>query len=223
MAKTLKQFDAEFSKLIASSEYSDEDVFNLGLKIGKMMQVTGTTEFRPSIFIEMEKKEIAYNNEKARKVPYSVIASKINDFVYELMRNAIKEQLIKHRYWTTNKRDYRYKDGKLDEEISSKYCIQFLSCTYKRLEEVYIFKFEFVGKLRDIILANTEETTFDVHYSNYGSDRKDETIDSNDAINDMSIDRINFISDLYDLELSVVEKFWIDLHKPFLFMMMKNS
>lgn len=57
MAKTLKQIDAEISKLIASREYSDEDVFNFGVQIGKLMQATGTTDFRPSVFIEQDERK----------------------------------------------------------------------------------------------------------------------------------------------------------------------
>lgn len=223
MAKTLKQIDAEISKLIASREYSDEDIFNFGVQIGKLMQATGTTDFRPSIFIEQDERNKKYEADKAHRETYAPLIDRIDKFVDDLMRQAVKEHVKKHWCWTSNKSDYRYTDGLIDDEISKKYCIQFVETKKDWNNDSYSFKFEFIGKLKEFLQSKSLPINFNVHYSNYGTDRKNESIDDRDAIADMSVDYIGFMQSLYDLELAEVEKFWVDLHKPFLFLMMKNS
>lgn len=221
MTKTLKQFDDEFSKLIASRDYSDEDVFNFGVQIGKMMQATGTTDFRPSVFVAKEELHIQIKAEELRRIPYKEYAEKISIFLDSLVHKAAAEQLKITSVWQPNV--IAINNGKLDASIAKKYCIQFVSSTYNSFNNYYTLQFEFVGKLCDFLKSKSLSIDFTVHYSNYHTDRKDDKIKYESAIEDLSVDYIGFVDSLYSLELAEVEKFWIDLHKPFLFMMMKNS
>ncbi len=221
MTKTLKQFDAEFSKLIASREYSDEDVFNIGVQIGKLMQATGTTDFRPSVFIEQEEQIRQDEAEKLHRIPYTDYVDKISIFLDSLVHKAATEQLKIKSVWQPNL--VAINNGKFDESIAEKFCLQFVGSNYNSFNDYYTLQFEFVGKLCDFLKSKSLPINFTVHYSNYHTDRKDDKIKYESSIEDLSVDHIDFVDSLYDLELAEVEKFWVDLHKPFLFMMIKNT
>lgn len=223
MSEIFKKIDVEISKCISGNDYSDEDIFNLGIQAGKLMQVSGTTDFRPTAFIETDKRKKIYETNKAHRLTYEPTIERIELFFEGLLKNAVTEHVRKHWCWTANQNDRRYKNGKLDEEIASKYCIQFVESKLNFAREGFNFKFELVWKLREFVESKSLSTIFTVHYSIYGTDRKDESIENHDAIADLSIINVELVDSLYKLELAEVEKFWVDMHKPFLFMMMKNS
>lgn len=144
----------------------DEELFNLGVELGRQLERNNIKSYRPTVFVEFEDKNNAYellSNEFNR----------IESVIEFLIHTAIKKHIDAHG-------DFEFSKGftctKFDSDIVEKFCIQLTRVTQQEYGGHFEAEFELSGDVLDLlkecsiaeyVRCDVENTSGDEHETIY--------------------------------------------------------
>ena len=207
-------FDARIRELIEGGGYKIEDVFNLGVELGRCLEKENLSDLRLSYFAEAEEKSDLRKN-------FGQLHRKVCDWLERLVKASIKDQINQNKFgeWSIGFNRLYGNNGEFDPSVVKKRYVQF--STVRRGEgEHFIAYFELQGKIRDLFEKHNQPTNFEI------------IVDNDDGEDYVSISKEGQIDSLYgcmisyncDLSKESVDdyaKFVNDLEKSLLLMLLE--
>lgn len=210
-------FDARIRELTEDKKYKLEEVFNLGVELGRFLEKEkeNLSDFRLSYFAETEEKSDLRKN-------FGQLHRKVCDWLERLVKASIKDQINQNKFgeWSIGFNRLYGNNGEFDPGIVQKRYVQFSSV--RRGEgEHFIAYFELQGKVKDLFEKHKQPTNFEI------------IVDNDDGEDYVSISKVEEIDSLYgcmisyncDLSTQGVEdysKFINDLDKSLLLMLLSD-
>ena len=140
MNTKINEIESELTNAIKKFGTNNEQVFNLGVKLGRELEKTNKPDYRLAIFSELEvEKDIS---EQARNIKRS-----IEKLLLSRVRLAITDIINANYGWTVGVGQYYNGDGKFSDEIIKKYDIQFDSIHQPNTNGHFDTYFSIKGKL----------------------------------------------------------------------------
>lgn len=119
----------------------DEDLFNLGVELGRELERNNVQSYRPTVFIDFENKNNAYEL-------LSIEFNRIESVIEFLIHTAIKKHMDIHG-------DFEFSKGftctKLDSEIVDKFCVQLTQVTQQEYGGHFEAEFELSGDVLNLL------------------------------------------------------------------------
>lgn len=138
MKKELDEIENAVVKHCSKLKRYDEHLFDLGIRLGRLLEQNDKATYRLQAFIDNE----AHNNLIQTK---QVEIERVNKSIEFLIRNAVAAFIEKHNYFEVNE----YRSTELDEEIAQKFFVQ-SSNTIHNDESSFRVEFELLGEVADI-------------------------------------------------------------------------
>lgn len=140
MNTTINEIESELTNAIKKFGTDNEQVFNLGVKLGRELERTNKPDYRLAIFSEIEaKKDIS---EQARQLKNS-----IEKLLLSRVKLAVTEIINTDYDWTVGVGSYYYGDGKFSDGIVKKYSVEFESISQPNTDGHFETYFSIEGKL----------------------------------------------------------------------------
>ena len=207
-------FDARIRELTEDRKYKLEDVFNLGVELGRCLEKENLSDLRLSYFSETEEKLDLRKN-------FGQLHRKVCDWLERLVKASIKDQINQNNFgeWSIGFNRLYGNNGEFDPSVVKKRYVQFSSV--RRGEgEHFIAYFELQGKIRSLFDKHNQPTNFEI------------IVDNDDGEDYVSISKEGQIDSLYgcmisydcDLSKDSVDnyaKFVNDLEKSLLLMLLE--
>ena len=172
-----KDIDAKVRQLTEDRKYKLEDIFNLGVQLGRHLEKEQIADVRLSYFAEFDEKT-------QLRSEFGQLHKSVCDWLERLVRMSIKEQISesKFRDWSIGFNRLYGNNGEFDASIVDKRCVQFKSVRRGEGEHFIAF-FEVQGKLKNLFDKHNQPTEFEIIVDNddgddYVSISKEEQIDS---------------------------------------------
>jgi len=172
-----KDIDAKVRKLTEERKYKAEDIFNLGVQLGRHLEKEKLADVRLSYFAEFDEKT-------QLRSEFGQLHKSVCDWLERLVRMSIKEQISesKFRDWSIGFNRLYGNNGEFDASIVEKRYVQFKSVRRGEGEHFIAF-FEVQGKLKNLFEKHNQPTEFEIIVDNddgddYVSISKEEQIDS---------------------------------------------
>lgn len=182
MTNKLKLIEAELAKVLDEYGPDIEEIFNIGVKIGRELESTNLPDYRLDIFIKKEERENL--REAIRKT-----RREIADLILNQVHAAIKEIIEEGDSWEVGVSSYYRNDGKFSEEIVNKYFVQFDSIQQRQTNGSFETYFSVKGKLEETFKRFEYGTTVEI------------TLDNDSGEDNTSINREHDIQNLYSPSL----------------------
>ena len=175
ISNEINKINFELNKLY-EDEYADENLFNLGIRFGRLLESQKSEDIALDFFLKQTEKadfSEAIDNQ----------VSQIKKILKLLVLAAMKMELNLSRNgcWHINTDSYSNDQHKLKEEVVEKYKIQVTRVHQASHESDLDITFTLEGKLREIFSAAGLNVFFQVSYSN----------DDGDYINYLEEDNLN--------------------------------
>jgi hypothetical protein len=172
-----KDIDAKVRQLTDERKYKAEDIFNLGVQLGRHLEKEKLADVRLSYFAEFDEKT-------QLRSEFGQLHKSVCDWLERLVRMSIKEQISesKFRDWSIGFNRLYGNNGEFDASIVEKRYVQFKSVRRGDGEHFIAF-FEVQGKLKNLFEKHNQPTEFEIIVDNddgddYVSISKEEQIDS---------------------------------------------
>jgi hypothetical protein len=172
-----KDVDAKLRKLTEERKYKAEDIFNLGVQLGRHLEKEKLADVRLSYFAEFDEKT-------QLRSEFGQLHKSVCDWLERLVRMSIKEQISesKFRDWSIGFNRLYGNNGEFDANIVEKRYVQFKSVRRGEGEHFIAF-FEVQGKLKNLFEKHNQPTKFEIILDNddgddYVSISKEQQIDS---------------------------------------------
>jgi hypothetical protein len=160
-----------------------EAIFNVGVKIGRELELNKLPDYRLDFFKNLENLENI--QEKIRTTKREVA-----DLILQQIHNAVKEIISDGTSWTVGVTSYHRNDGKFSDEIVKKYCVRFLSVEQPQTHGHFDTHFEITGRLGKT-------------FEKYGfSNRIEVTLDNDSGEDNMSIYSEDDVESFYSPSLN---------------------
>jgi len=190
-----------------------EDLFNLGVELGRELAAHNLVTYRSPIWEKREKE-----NKQDLEIRNAV--DKIEDFIATLVKLSVTEKIEETGSWSIAKGG-GYTLEKFSDEIVKKYNVQVLRCDMESYGGEFTVTFSVEGELAKLFKKHNVYDQFTVRiYNDCGEDHQaiynvkevDNYIDSVTA----------HIRDGNGWELGKCEDFLLEISKPYLFLITKN-
>lgn len=172
-----KDIDAKVRQLTEERKYKAEDIFNLGVQLGRHLEKEKLADVRLSYFAEFDEKT-------QLRSEFGQLHKSVCDWLDRLVRMSVKEQISesKFRDWSIGFNRLYGNNGEFDASIVEKRYVQFKSVRRGEGEHFIAF-FEVQGKLKNLFEKHNQPTEFEIIVDNddgddYVSISKEEQIDS---------------------------------------------
>lgn len=172
-----KDIDAKLRNLTEERKYKAEDIFNLGVQLGRHLEKEKLADVRLSYFAELDEKT-------QLRSEFGQLHKSVCDWLERLVRMSIKEQISasKFRDWSIGFNRLYGNNGEFDASIVEKRYVQFKSVRRGEGEHFIAF-FEVQGKIKNLFERHKQPTEFEIIVDNddgddYVSISKEEQIDS---------------------------------------------
>jgi hypothetical protein len=139
----LNEINAELETLVNTRRASNKEVFDLGVKLGRLLERKEIADYECKFWIDSKNKDELF------KIRSEALKSLHNVFLI-LIKAAIKEQINEVGNWVVIKSSESINYSKLTDAIVDKYGIQFKSCYVDTKEDLADFEVEFTteGKMK---------------------------------------------------------------------------
>ncbi len=147
----------------------DEELFNLGIELGRLLEKNKITKFRPTVFVDFENKMNAYDI-------LGKEFNRIESVIEFLLHMSIKRHIEKNG-------EFEFSKGitcdKFDEENVSKFCLQLRKVTQQEYGGSFEAEFELTNDVLDLlkkygineyVRCDIENTTGDEYETIYDAD-----------------------------------------------------
>jgi len=169
--------DAKLRKLTEERKYKAEDIFNLGVQLGRHLEKEKLADVRLSYFAEFDEKT-------QLRSEFGKLHKSVCDWLERLVRMSIKEQISesKFRDWSIGFNRLYGNNGEFDASIVEKRYVQYKSVRRGEGEHFIAF-FVVQGKLKNLFEKHNQPTEFEIIVDNddgddYVSISKEQQIDS---------------------------------------------
>jgi len=151
----LNKVDCELRKILSSSTRNEEQIFNLGVKLGRHLERAQLPDVRLDYF-EDKVMQLAFRDEIKK------INDEINARLLRLVKLAIKDQIRKSKWkmWEFDARSSDNQFAMLDLSIVQKRNIQFVDAQESSEDIAVVAYFELTGKLKDIFESHAQAASF---------------------------------------------------------------
>lgn len=122
MNKEISELELRVGEHCDLQQRYDEDLFNMGVELGRLLQSQNISEFRPACFIEFDKQ---YSEFLSLADPIK----NINGIFEVIVCNAIASQIEKTGEFIFAYKNREYQTTKFDDEVVEKFQIQIDSTT----------------------------------------------------------------------------------------------
>jgi len=191
-----------------------EQLFNLGVELGRELNNQNIDTFRLKVWSDIEKENL--HEKEIRDA-----VNEIEEFIALLLRLSILEHIENTGSWTIAKGG-GYSLEMFSDEIVKKFNIQVLSCDMESYGGEFIVNFEVTDELATIFDKHNIYTKFDARINNDDGE-EEQTLYDVKRLSDY-IHGINaHIRNSNDWELEKYKEFLQEISKPFLFLITKHS
>jgi hypothetical protein len=184
MNEELKRIDDLIDEHCKSVNRWDENLFNLGVELGRLLEKENINSHRPQTFIDLENKSNEYDKKQKQ-------FNRIKEVLFYLITNAMKEQIDTNGEFRFDI-DYLGMHDKIEENISKKYRVQVIK-TNKISNDFgsHEVEIKFIDDVADILAKEK--------ISNYCKVDLDNTIDDSYEI----LFKVDDVRHLYDIHLNI--------------------
>jgi hypothetical protein len=172
-----KDIDKKLRQLTEDKKYKQEDIFNLGVQLGRHLEKERIADIRLSYFTE-------FDELTQLKRDFGKLHQNVCGWLEQLVRMSIKDQISesKFRDWSIGFNRLYGNNGEFDASIVKKRYVQFKSVRRGEGEHFIAF-FEVKEKLKNLFEKHNQPTEFEIIVDNddgddYVSISKEEQIDS---------------------------------------------
>lgn len=161
----------------------DEELFNLGVEMGRLLERNNIPLHRPKIFVDFEEKNNAFDK-RAEQI------SRANKSVAFIIRNAIAEHV--ENFWEFCFSRNRHSCTKLDESLVEKFGVQTVRTTQVEHGGSFEAEFELSGQIGQVLekygidawaRADVDNTSGDEQETIYSADDVDKIFGVNLRLN----------------------------------------
>ncbi|CAB4719217.1 unannotated protein [freshwater metagenome] len=184
MPDKLKSIEAELVKVLEEYGPNVEEIFNLGVKIGRELQAKNLPDYRLETFVKKEEIENLRESIRNKK-------REIADLILNQVHAAIKEIIDEGDSWDVGVGSYYRNDGKFSDEIVKKYFVQFESIQQPQTNGSFETYFRVKGKLEETFNKFEYGTTIEI------------TLDNDSGEDNTSISSERDIQNLYSPSLMI--------------------
>lgn len=151
----------------------DEELFNLGVEMGRVLEKNSISSYRPKVFIDFEEKNNAYER-KAEQI------SRADKAVAFIIRNGVAEHVENFGEFCFDSETY--KCDKLDESVVEKFGVQIDRTTQREHGGSFEAEFRLSGQVGQVlekygidawVRADVDNTTGDEQETIYSGDDVD--------------------------------------------------
>ena len=199
MNKEIEEIANRVKKYCDNKHRYDEDLFNMGVELGRQLERNCIQSYRPTVFVEFEDKNNAYellSNEFNR----------IENVIEFLIHIAIKKHMDKYG-------DIEFSKGftctKFDEEVVEKFCVQLSRVTQQEYGGSFEAEFVLSGDVLELlkqcgigeyVRCDIENTSGDEHETIYDTANIRHIVFGiglriNRRINDWDLDKLKILAD----------------------------
>jgi len=143
MNKEISELELRVAEHCDLKQRYDEDLFNMGVELGRLLQSQNISQFRPACFIEFDKR-----NSEFRSLAQPI--KEINEIFEVIVRNAIASQIEKTGEFIFSCKNSEYKTSKFDDELVEKFQLQIDSTTQEHSGAHIQVTLKIVGALADV-------------------------------------------------------------------------
>lgn len=153
-------FDAKIRELTENRNYKLEDVFNLGVELGRFLERENLSELRLSYFAAAEEKSDLRKN-------FGQLHKKVCDWLERLVKASIKDQINQNKFveWSISFNRLYGSNSEFAHSVVKKRYVQFSSV--RRGEgEHFIAYFELQGKMKGLFEKHNQPSNFQIIVDN---------------------------------------------------------
>jgi len=206
--------DAKLRKLTEERKYKAEDIFNLGVQLGRYLEKEKRADVRLDYFAE-------YDEKSQLESDFRQLHKSVCDWLERLVRMSIKMQIeeSKFRNWSIGFNVLYRNNGEFDANIVDKRCVQFKSVSEGE-DEHFIAFFEIQGTLKSLFEKYNQPITFEIIVDNvYGEDYI--LITKEDQIDWLNDCMISYNCELNKEDIDKYSIFVNELEKSLLFILLQ--
>ncbi len=142
MNKEIEGVEAKLVKYLKNFPRYDEELFNIGVELGRLLERNNISLHRPKIFVDFEEDNNAFNK-RAEQI------SRANKAVAFIIRNAIAEHV--ENFWEFCFSKSRHSCTKLDESLVEKFGVQTVRTTQVEDGGSFEAEFELSGQVGQVL------------------------------------------------------------------------
>lgn len=213
MTNKIDEINSKLKKLLEQGwTFNREDLFNLGVELGKQLSIEKVDSFRLDAWIDIEKQ-----NHVEAEIRNAV--KKIEDFLTMLVRLSIAQHIKESGSWSIAKGG-GYGLERFSHEIVTQFNVQVLHCDMESYDGEFIVGFEVTDDLAVQFNKHNIYNQFDVRIYNDNGEEEQTLYDIKKI--DSWIHGVNaHIKNSNNWELSEYVDFYHQISKPFLFIITK--
>lgn len=152
MNDAIKELEAKITKHCKESFRCDEDLFNLGVELGRLLEKQKITSYRPTYFVDAENK----NNLFEKKI---AIIRRIDNSIEYLLKNAIAEYIDANGPFEFSANRHSSSSDKFDQELSNKFHIQVVRTTQREVGGSFEVELSLTNEIAKIFKKYNESTS----------------------------------------------------------------
>ena len=194
----------------------NEELFNLGVKLGRQLERDGVTDYRLPFFVEFE------NAESVKKKKTALI-SKAEKLILDVVKKAYKAEMDVSGAITIDASYSGRNDTHLCEDIVNRFFVKHTHTEQYHSGQDFTLTFLLQGNLLDIFQRHSVSPQVEITVSNNGGEEDETLYDAEDI--DHQFFSINIEQHAHTTRLSVEEltAFVEDLEKNLIFLLIKGS
>ncbi len=194
----------------------DEQLFNLGVKLGRQLERDGLADYRPPFFVEQENAENIAQTKAA-------LIRKAEALILGVVKRAYKAEMDVSGAITIDASYSGRNDTNLSEDIVNRFFVKHTHTEQYHSGQDFTLTFLLQGNLLDIFQRHSVSPQVEITVSNNGGEEDETLYDAEDI--DHQFFRINIKQHAHTTRLSVEEltAFVEDLEKNLMFLLIKSS
>jgi hypothetical protein len=215
MENKFDDIEKKLREILSNGLYADrEELFNLGVELGRRFSEHKIDDFRLDTWINLEK-----NHNRVNLIIES--ERKIEEFIAKLLRLSILHQIKVNGSWSIA-RGGGYGMDRFEDEVVEQFNVQVVNCEMDIDGGDFVVNFEVTGELARIFDKYNISKRFETVIINHHGTNDQQLYDTKDLRSYIS--NINaHIRNSNNWELDEYEKFLQEISKPFIFYILTYS
>lgn len=215
MSEKLNEIEDQLKNYANSNRQIDEELFNIGVELGRLLEKRGIDAHRLQFFEQQEARRIEEKNK------YD-LAKKSGKVILQLVQAAYILQYKEYgSIEFSDNRNHR-SDSKLEDEIAERFCLQLANTNQNSVGGELELGFRILGQLA-ILFERYELPPFILIILENDSGEDSVTLYDEESIQRTLRARGDIFTNTRNLSTSSLEQFGMELEKFALFKLMKNS
>lgn len=215
MSEKLNEIEDQLKNYANSNRQIDEELFNIGVELGRLLEKRGIDAHRLQFFEQQEARRIEEKNK------YD-LAKKSGKVILQLVQAAYILQYKEYGSIEFSDNRNHHSDSKLEDEIAERFCLQLANTNQNSVGGELELGFRILGQLA-ILFERYELPPFILIILENDSGEDSVTLYDEESIQRTLRARGDIFTNTRNLSTSSLEKFGMELEKFALFKLMKNS